>query len=255
LIKICKPIAGPNVLNAGAAHVETLRQARDADPEAGASLKRAFTFEKKIYGAAAVKTALRAAQHDKCSYCESIFSANSPGDVDHFRPKACVQDAPGQPMRYPGYFWLAYAWINLYYCCDICNRSGKRNLFPLAAGAERLEDSNESIETEGALLLDPGGQGDPRDHIRFSAAAPYGLSDAGRATIQILKLDRGDLRQARLRHLKVLQAYLDVLALAEANSAADGPEAQRARTELAHAITPEAAFTSMAIDFLAHAQN
>jgi hypothetical protein len=251
LIRITKPEAGPDGLDTGVVLVEAMCQARLDDPEAGGSRKRAFEFDNKVYGSAAVKAALRAAQHDKCCYCEGYFAAHSPGDIDHFRPKACVQQGRGDPLSYPGYYWLAYTWANLYYGCDICNRSGKKNLFPLLDKTQRLTSPDDPIAREQPLILDPSGPDSPRDHIRFNGPTPYGLTDVGRATIDIVKLDRGDLKRDRLSLLKQLRAYLDVLKLAEEAGEADGEEATRARAELARAVTPQAVYSSMAIDYLA----
>jgi hypothetical protein len=61
---------------------------------------------------------------------------------------------------------------------------------------------DDPVERERPLLLDPGGPDDPRDHIRFNGSTLYGLTDVGRATIEILKLDRGDLKRDRLSLLK-----------------------------------------------------
>jgi hypothetical protein len=231
--------------------VEAMCQARLDDPDIGGSRKRAFKFDNKVYGSPAVKAALRATQHDTCCYCEGYFAAHSPGDIDHFRPKTCVQQARGAPLSYPGYYWLAYTWKNLYYGCELCNRSGKKNLFPLRDAKQRLTSPDDPAERERPLLLDPGGPDDPRAHIRFSGSTPYGLTDIGRATIAILKLDRGDLKLDRLSHLKQLRACRDVLRLAAQAGEVDSGEATRARAELTRAVTPRAIYSSMAIDYLA----
>jgi hypothetical protein len=42
-----------------------------------------------------------------------------------------VKDEHGNDVIHPGYFWLAYHWKNLLPACHICNRNGKRDLFPV----------------------------------------------------------------------------------------------------------------------------
>ncbi len=38
----------------------------------------------------------------------------------------------GESVKHPGYFWLAYHWLNLIPCCGPCNSGqGKKNQFPL----------------------------------------------------------------------------------------------------------------------------
>ncbi len=47
-------------------------------------------------------TLLRA-QHGKCCYCERKIDLRA-GDVEHWRPKAAVQQAEDQPLESPGYY-------------------------------------------------------------------------------------------------------------------------------------------------------
>jgi hypothetical protein len=117
---------------------------------------------------------------------------------------------------------------------------------------QRLTGPGDPLPRERPLLLDPAGPDDPRDHIRFNGSTPYGLTEIGRVTIDILKLDRGELKRHRLSLLKKLRAYQDVLNLAEHAGEADGEVATRARAELARAVTPQAVYSSMAMDYLTH---
>jgi uncharacterized protein (TIGR02646 family) len=221
-----------------------------ADPVAGASRKSAFKFSKTIYGAAVVKRALRAAQHDKCCYCEGFFAGHASGDVEHFRPKACFQQAKGEPIEYPGYYWLAYTWSNLYYACELCNRVGKRNLFPLTDPSQRQRSSNDPAR-ETPEILDPGGPDDPRDHIRFNGAAPEGVTALGRMTILALGLDRGDLTTARLQHLKLLVALRDLANLPPDDLDESTLNKRRdAAEKLQRTARPAAIYSAMAHDYL-----
>lgn len=69
-------------------------------------------FEPAIYNAPAVRQALHKAQHGKCAYCERKL-VRTDGDVEHYRPKAAVQQGRQDSPRVPGYYWLAYKWSNL----------------------------------------------------------------------------------------------------------------------------------------------
>jgi hypothetical protein len=252
VIRIDKPVQGPANLDEGKALVEDLKMQRLRDPGNGTSKQRAFKFSNTVYGAAAVKAALRRAQHHKCCYCEGYFAGQAPGDVEHFRPKTCVQQARGGEVTYPGYFWLAYSWRNLFYSCEICNRSGKKNLFPLADPAQRLTGPDDPPDQEQPLLLDPGGEADPRDHIRFEGPTPVGITPIGRSTINVLRLDRGDLKVTRVAHLKVLRAWSDLASLDPAQlDVAVRDKRERAIVELRNAVEPDAIYSSMAIDYLA----
>ncbi len=92
--------------------------------------KRDFDFDRKIYGGKTVKEALIKAQHDKCFLCESKITHIDYGDVEHFRPKKAFQQNAKENLTFPGYYWLAYDWKNLFLVCKICNQRHKKNLFP-----------------------------------------------------------------------------------------------------------------------------
>ena len=250
MIRITKPAVGPAELADGAALVQAHEAARLADPAAGASRTAAFKFDKSIYGASVVKHALRAAQNDKCCYCEGFFAGHASGDVEHFRPKTCFQQSKGAPMEYPGYYWLAYTWSNLYYACELCNRVGKRNLFPLANAAQRNRSGTDN-HVEVPEILDPGGVDDPRNHIRFNGAAVEGITEIGRKTIRALGLDRGDLTTARLHHLKLLVALGDIADLPlDGLDEATSRKRQDAQNKLHQMALSVAIYSSMAHDFL-----
>jgi uncharacterized protein (TIGR02646 family) len=250
LIRITKPSEAPPKLAEGEPLVRAHEAERQTDPTAGASRTGAFKFDKTIYGATVVKRALRKAQHNKCCYCEGFFAGQASGDVEHFRPKTCFQQERGGPIEYPGYYWLAYAWSNLYYSCEICNRVGKRNLFPIADVAQRWRTGRD-IGQETPQILDPGGADDPRCHIKFRGAAPEGVTDLGRSTISVLGLDRGDLITARLQHLKLLDALKDLATLPSIGlDEATLNKRRDASKKLQQIVAPDAVYSAMAQDYL-----
>ena len=250
MIRITKPAVGPARLADGATLVQAHEAARAADSTAGAGRATAFKFDKSIYGASVVKCALRAAQNNKCCYCEGFFAGHASGDVEHFRPKTCFQQAKTTPMEYPGYYWLAYTWSNLYYACELCNRVGKRNLFPLVDPSKRNRSGNDSY-VEVPEILDPGGTEDPRDHIRFNGPAVEGVTDTGRKTIRALGLDRGDLTTSRLQHFKLLDALKDIADLPSDGLDRDTlKKRQAAQAKLQQMVLPDAIYSSMARAFL-----
>jgi len=142
----------------------------------------------------------------KCAFCEAPVS-NHYGDVEHYRPKAGVQDRNRKwvtirigtkEIRHPGYFWLAYDWNNLMPSCSGCNRFqqgvGKASCFPVegAYAKKRGEEKNEK-----PLLLNPRID-DPQQHIEFDdnwIAQPR--TERGRATIDIIGLNHRDLPRHR----------------------------------------------------------
>lgn len=180
MILVTKTPAAPARLSAGDILSNQNCAAFEANPGAYRTRAAKFQFDSAIFGHTSVRKALESAQHAKCCYCEGRFRGNAPGDVEHFRPKSCVQQAPGSPLEYPAYYWLAYSWPNLYYSCPNCNRMAKKNLFPLLDPSVRARGPANDLSAERPLLLDPGGLDDPRDHIKFRREVPVGITQRGR---------------------------------------------------------------------------
>jgi hypothetical protein len=175
------------------------------------------------------------AQHNKCGYCE-MFLATHPGDVEHYQPKAELQELPedeskwgkegegvfnveGRSPRHVsdgGYWWAAYSWENYLAACNRCNSGWKRNLFPVVEipRASPLEGKQET-----PLLLNPFRGEDPADHLEYTKLGQVkALKDSkyGKATIATCGLDRPSLVQAR--NEKVRTAYELVDEYAEAKT-------------------------------------
>jgi uncharacterized protein (TIGR02646 family) len=131
---------------------------------------------REVYSA--VKRVLAERQRKKCCYCERIVTASF-NDVEHYRP-------------FSRYWWLAWTWENLLFACAPCNRSGKNNAFPLAAGSIALQFGELPPGAERPLMLDPAAD-DPRRHIRFEKVngkwIPIGTDERGRETLRVLQLD------------------------------------------------------------------
>jgi len=197
-------------------------------------------FDYAVYRNDEVKRALAALFHGKCAYCETFYAASSPVDVEHYRPKGAVKEAPD----HPGYWWLAMRWENLLPSCIDCNRrrgqqtitagmtvdellqlhsapamldpSGKQDRFPVRTGSSHVTSELEPMSGEQPLLLDPSVD-DPRAHLQFHVGQgmPLGLvsavstdgarSERGQASIDIYGLNRLGLVQERTRVLRQLE--------------------------------------------------
>jgi hypothetical protein len=173
------------------------------------------------------KKALLGLFNGKCAYCEVRLTGNQPGDVEHYRPKKDVTDEDLKPVfdqdkrRHPGYYWLAYHWLNLLPSCIECNRPstgpdgkprGKRNRFPVRgfrAFSPRDEDKEEP------LLLNPW-QDHPEEHLRFDDEMGVlgSITEEGRKTIEVLDLNREGLREARKEALGGVKGLLTRLTAA-----------------------------------------
>lgn len=210
----------------------------------------AFEILSANYGHAAVKDVLRTAQHSKCCFCEGMFEANAAADVEHYRPKKYSQQGRKKPKVYPGYYWCGYAWDNLFYCCQVCNRSHKKNFFPLRNPSTRVRHHSGDLTGEAPLLLNPAGPADPRDHIFFNDEIAVGDTDEGVATVDYCGLNRLPLIEARLEHFRRLETLRHVAAL-QVTSPDVAAVVLEAQTYLAAAVLPTAKFSAMAQDALA----
>lgn len=254
MIKIRKTKKPRKLAKDGVAKTDLHRTEYDKEPEKYRSGKKKLEVEKNknIYGSKCIREILEKSHYNKCCYCESRFSSTSFGRVEHFRPKNGVKQSVRDSIEYPGYYWLAYAWENLYYSCEICNNK-KGNLFPLDDNSKRARDHHDDIDLERPLLVDPGGAEDPRNHIGFYQEIPIGKSKQGRVTIEILCLDRRCLNEARKERLEVLKRFHDIVRLSPYFT--DEPQlAQKAKDFLDSAVKACAEFSSMAQDLLAEEQ-
>ena len=134
----------------------------------------------------------------KCAYCEVKITAGFWGDVEHYRPKKKVTDAP----EHPGYYWLAYDIRNLMPSCQRCNQGGgKGNHFPIAGTRMSAETD---LDQEEPLLLNPYIH-EPAKHLEFffgPEGQPTGIiqgggRETGRVSIEVYRLDRPELTDER----------------------------------------------------------
>jgi len=207
MIAVVKSPAPPASLARAAAPARlALVQAYEADP-AGCQQPGTAVLKprRSIYAARDVKQQLQADQHQKCVYCETCFVHSSPGDVEHYRPKAGYRQTATGRVQGPGYYWLAYEWQNLLFACEDCNRTRKRQLFPLANDpAGRARTHHDDLAQEAPLLLNPAAV-DPAAHLTFTEEVARPLTPEGKASIAAYALNRLALlndRRERLRHLR-----------------------------------------------------
>lgn len=161
-----------------------------------------------------VKDDLFAMQYRKCCYCEKLQEQAKYRDVEHYRPKS-------------RYWWLAWTWNNLMFCCIDCNREYKGTKFPLTANSVRLIPEQSPPGQELPLVLDPTDPAiEPTKEIEFRRSrvqrrerwTPYSLTPRGRETITVCGLDRPGLLTLYADHVRdvvrpklqpVLDACLD----------------------------------------------
>ena len=157
MIRVHKRDRAPKILRErGANQTEEDNRAFDESPADYRSGAKTFDVKSGIYGAKSVKNALKKDQHGKCAFCEAKVEHIAHGDVEHFRPKKGFRQSSTDDLGRPGYYWLAYAWGNLFFACQICNQRHKGNLFPLTETGGRARSHHDAIAGENPLFLDPG---------------------------------------------------------------------------------------------------
>ena len=233
VIRIKKPKQAPAILRTRGGQATTqLCENYDSSSGDYKNGTRSFTsrdFDSTLYGAQSVKNALRKAQHDKCAFCESKVTHIAYGDVEHFRPKAGYRQRPDGPLVRPGYYWLAYEWSNLFFCCALCNQKFKRNHFPLADPARRAVCHHDNIEMEQSLLIHPE-LDDPASFLEFDQEYVRAIDGhpRGEATIRILGLNRSEIVEKRRDALDSIKALIDCRELI-ARQAEENPSPESSR--------------------------
>jgi len=176
--------------------------------------KKSFTFDSSLYAHHKIKNKLKELQHDKCCFCEAKLTHTSHGDVEHFRPKKAYKQNDKDKYLYPGYFWLAYNWENLFFSCQLCNQRHKGNLFPLFDKTSRMLNYNGKISSEKYIFIHPS-LDNPEEHITFNYEVPIpkNSSKRGELTINKLGLNRIKLNEHRLTQLKDFLDLINIIKL------------------------------------------
>jgi len=150
-------------------------------------------------------------QNYRCCYCERSRGLKRESDLEHFRPKAKVEE---EPDHY-GYWWLAYVWENYLYSCKPCNEDYKKNKFPLLPSSQRAFEEKYSLDKEKPILINPFDE-DPEVFIRFdwqdsnnlfvkAVQTEKDVEDRGKKTIEITGINEDRLPEERAGDLLTLE--------------------------------------------------
>ncbi len=202
MIQIKKSAEAPEKLvNEGISETKINKQLFEQFEDEFRSGDRKFEFKNTIYGHETVKSLLRTIQHEKCCFCERKEEI---GDVEHFRPKAAYRQKRGEQRSQVGYYWLAYDWNNLFFCCPKCNRRYKENLFPLADESKRAKSHSDDICSEKPLFINPQ-KDNPEYYIEYHGITPHSINNnpKGKITIKETGINRPFLDERRLDKYKV----------------------------------------------------
>lgn len=201
--------------------IKVFTETTAAAEQSSATGLRTKPFVFKNYNGDDVKYRLNELFQRKCAYCESFYEATSLMEIEHFRPKAIVQQDRQDRRALTGYYWLAWDWNNLLPSCHNCNcviyhfttsypveevLRGKGNLFPLTDDTKRALSHEISLADEEQLLLDPC-KDNPEEHLEFTEDGVIHpkqqhdgtLSPKGVTSIESYGLDRIGLTRERER--------------------------------------------------------
>lgn len=143
----------------------------------------------------------------KCAFCETRTSPN----IHLFRPSHEAEPLARSKFAHLYYVWLRTDWGNFYSACAPCTTTS-RNQFPvrqssrgpLPTAEELMRFANEdyglwrSKHEDKRLLLDPCEDRNYVPHLSFDLSGGVRpLSIKGAATLEVFRLDREDLVQAR----------------------------------------------------------
>jgi len=145
-----------------------------------------------------IKEALARVYNGKCAFCERKIDKCLDGiqnectsTVEHYRPKG-------------KYYWLAFSWDNLIWCCYRCNNK-KGDNFPIKNSeisynssflAKIHKSSQEYNDLEEPYLIHPDFE-DIVDLLTFENGIIKSEDERVKKTIEILGLDREDLNESR----------------------------------------------------------
>ena len=108
----------------------------------------------QIWGTA--KANLKKESFNKCAYCEAPTAVVAHGDVEHFRPKS-------------SYWWLAYAYDNYSYACQICNQIFKGDRFDVKGPPLKPPRKLPAARPAAAKLAQLAGQLCPNPGVSLKA--------------------------------------------------------------------------------------
>ncbi|HZV75520.1 MAG TPA: AAA family ATPase [Conexibacter sp.] len=195
-------VSEPDIFRTKAARAAYAAAARHFSAEDARARQTLHQFTDELFGAPSVRRALAELFLQKCAFCESAIADPTMGEVHHFRPVQGAVDPRDGSVSDEHYWWLAYAWENLYWACRSCVvAAGTR--FPVDGPRASSKSTGSSLDAERKLLLDPCGRDEAPDAALFfdEDGRVEPLHERGQLTIETYDLNRADLIDARAKVL------------------------------------------------------
>ena len=194
-----------------------------------------------------VKEFLHKSQYGKCCYCERKKDKKMEMDVEHFRPKAKVEES----KNHQGYWWLAYEWCNLLLACKKCNTQKKGTKFPLQDEQKRAFTPQDDLTKEESFLLNPLTE-NPEDFIQYDIPTnnkkplmikAIGKDKRGNKTInELTGINDQEVLEARAEHFKNCRNLYELFILCQN----DVEKRRERKTEIKEKIHSSSLFSGLA---------
>jgi predicted ATPase len=198
--KVVRPITPPEFLSSPAvneAKKKILGYLR-LDPDARS--QRRDNINEKLFFDSSLIGSLRHLFQDKCAFCES--DARGDGRLVHLRPMRFVYD--GRKVNRDYYLWLAFEWRNLFYACTHCAKAKGEHFPVLGIRAPYLASFEDAQTYERPLLIDPTSDEPSKDLEFLFNGLVIGKTNRGTTSIELLKLNRLELVNARRHRIQTL---------------------------------------------------
>jgi len=162
-----------------------------------------FIDNKNLYRVDSVKNKLKKIYHNKCAYCEKDIS-DEPQHIEHYRPKN-------------HYYWLAYSWDNLLFCCARCNTKKSNNFATEKQKLAYCDEKFENIHTlgnhydtlENPLIINPEKDDILEEIVFYKDGKIDSKNERVKHTIEVAcGLNRDELVQNRM---KIVNDFLNTL--------------------------------------------
>lgn len=172
-----------------------------------ADRQRDFLFPSEPFAHASIEDALRGLFDNRCAFCTTPIGAEF--SVHRLRPnQGSISFDGGVDRR--SYYWLAYAWENLYPACGECSTAQGRQ-FPVYNSRAKPGTAGRDLHTEEPALLDPC-HDNPEDHLIYLPTGQVaGKTPRGEITVDTFALNRPVLIDARRSALAAISPQLDAL--------------------------------------------
>jgi uncharacterized protein (TIGR02646 family) len=190
----------PAVLRGPAAKQAQEKAAQFFSSRSRATLQSEHEFDQHLLRSKPVTAALGKVFSDRCAFCGRGIEARL--EIHHFRPAEGAVGADGQTSR-RHYWWLAYAWENLYLACSECS-TAQGQKFPVGGTRARVRSGTEALANEGPVLIDPCAENPEDDLVYLDTGEVVAREARPKTTIDTFQLNRPRLVRDRAEAMESL---------------------------------------------------